>query len=106
MPTVTATEMRNALKDAGLENAGAGVVFPWGVRIVEVDGRKMLQPMTPAEFAEAVRKDTGKELTEAEVMSPSCVYTTANCVSQGCAQVGGSCSMHYGGGGWYCLCNY
>lgn len=102
MPKATQAEVMSALRAAGLEDAGKGVVFPWGVKIVDFNGKKALQGMTPAEYKEAVLRDTGRTLTDAEITAGTCVYADAVCYSQGCP---GSCSMHYQGG-WYCICSY
>ena len=32
---ITAEQFKKILTEAGLENAGAGVIFPWGSKIVE-----------------------------------------------------------------------
>jgi len=102
----TVEEMKNALREAGLENAGVGVIFPWGAKIVEVDGKKTLQPMTPEEYRRAVEEETGKMLTDEQVQTPRCAYATGGCVSQGCRQAGGRCSLYHGSGGFYCLCDH
>jgi hypothetical protein len=101
---VTSEDVRKALREAGLEDAGKGVVFPWGVRIIELDGRKFLQPGTPEDFRRAVREETGKELSDEEALRPGCTYADAGCISQGCPA--GGCSLHWSSGWWYCLCSY
>jgi hypothetical protein len=42
--------MAKVLDENGLDGAGLGVVFPWGFKIIEIDGKKMLQPMTAEEY--------------------------------------------------------
>jgi len=103
---ITAEEMHDILREAGLEGAGDGVIFPWGAKIVELDGKKLLQPMTPDEYARAVEEETGRVLTPEELLTPRCSYASSGCVSQGCRQAGGFCSMHHNINGMYCLCNY
>lgn len=103
---ITFEDMKMFLAEAGLENAGAGVVFPWGVKIVEINGKKMLQPMTPKEYGQAVHEETGRNLTKEEISAPRCVYASATCIPQGCNEVDGTCSLHHDVNGFYCLCSY
>jgi hypothetical protein len=102
MPEATQEELLKALHDAGLEKAAEGVVFPWGFKIIDFDGKKAMQPLTPDEFKEAVLKETGKTLTEEELMDGSCVYLgEGRCHSQGCD---GACNLFTTGGFFYCRC--
>jgi hypothetical protein len=103
---ITSEHMMNVLREAGLQKAGEGVVFPWGVKIAALDGKNVLQPMTPDEYRRAVEKETGRTLSDEEVLEPKCVVAGAGCISQGCKQVGGTCSIHHDINGFYCLCDY
>ncbi len=107
MPEVSASEMESVLKNAGLEKAGDGVIFPWGCKIVEINGKKFLQPLTPDEYKELVESETGKILTDEEVRDPKCSYVGgASCISTGCSAVGGRCVIFRGTQGFSCVCNY
>ena len=101
----TVEELNKALKEAGLEKATDGIIFPWGFKIVDFEGKKALRAMGPKEYKESVKKETGKTLTDEQLNTPSCVLASGQCYSQGCSQVGGSCSMHYDNF-WYCICSY
>jgi hypothetical protein len=102
----TAEAMKKALVEAGLENAGQGVVFPYGFEVIDFEGRKMLRPLTPEEYRQAVKDDTGKELTDEELLTPRCVVVGADCASQGCVQEPGWCDHRFSNGYWYCICHY
>ena len=102
----TVEAVKSVLVESGLENAGAGVIFPWGAKIVELDGKKMLQPMTPEEYRHAVHEETGKMLSEEQILPPACALAEGSCVSQGCSQAGGTCHIYSGHGYFYCLCEY
>lgn len=108
MATITNDELARILKDAGLEDAAQGVVFPWGVTMIEIDGAKILRPMTPLEYSSVVKRETGRDLTDEEISSPSCSWTSSGCVSEGCRQAGGWCRMDYDhvGHSWYCICEH
>jgi hypothetical protein len=100
----TVEEVKAILREAGLENAGTGVVFPWGAKIVEFEGKKALRPMSPDEYRETVRKETGKTLSDEEIRWPTCIYANY-CISQGCTEAGHSCHIHVGeGANIFCLC--
>lgn len=106
MAKVTRDELKKTLQEAGLENAAPGVVFPWGFKIVELEGEKLLQPLTPDEYAEVVKAETGRSLSKADIARPRCQYVNFKCISQGCNQAKGRCGMHNQYGSWYCLCDY
>jgi len=103
---ITVQEMQKLLKEAGLEDAAPGVVFPWGAKIVEIDGKNMLQPMTPAEYASAVTEETGKVLSQADLVEPDCFWSSTHCISRGCRRVGGTCVSSYVEGRFYCICEH
>jgi hypothetical protein len=63
----TPDESEKLLREAGLESAGRDVVFPFGFKIVDFNGRKALQPLTPEEYRNAVKGKTGR------------IYLTNNC---------------------------
>jgi hypothetical protein len=100
-------EWNNALREAGLEDAvGDRVIFPWGVKIAEVEGKKYLCALSPDEYRQIVKEATGKELSDDQVRRPDCVWTMGGCVSSGCNAVGGHC-VDASSGGWHvCICNY
>lgn len=106
MPKIEVDELAAALREAGLEGAGRDVVFPWGVKIVELEGKKALQPMSPEEYRELVKDETGRDLSDAEVFEPSCVYGPGRCISQGCKERNGYCEIYGDSGRWLCVCNY
>ncbi len=103
----TVEEVKAFLREAGLENAGTGVFFPWGVKIVEIEGKKLLQPLTPEEYRRAVENDTGKKLPD-ELAPPTCGYSTSTgCFSAGCTSASGRCRLILGRTGIiYCVCDY
>ena len=104
MAQVTAEQLQEALREAGLENAAEGVVFPFGFKIVEFQGEKALQPLTPEEYKARVKRETGRTLSDEETQAGNCVYAGGRCISQGCA---GRCRGPYGDGrSWYCICEY
>ena len=102
----TVEEMQKSLREAGLEDAASGVIFPWGAKIVEIDGKKMLQPMTPDEYALAVEQETGRVLSKEEALEPNCFYSSGGCISRGCRQAGGTCRLTSIEGRFYCICDY
>ena len=110
MPEITESEFKQLMKDVTVVDSAFKVVFPWGFKIVEFEGEKVLQPLTPEEYRVVVADDPGKKLTELEIAGKprcTCKYTNVGYVFQGCTEEGGGwCSRHYNGGRWYCLCNY
>lgn len=108
MTLISQQDVEKALSEAGLLEAAKSSYFSWGFKIDELDGEKILRGITPEEYKAIVKANHGKELSEIEIMSPSCSYASLRCVSNGCRQVGGSCSgPHYGGSGYYyCHCDY
>lgn len=94
------------LRAAGLEGSGEGVVFPWGVKIVEINGKSMLAPMSPDEYRRAVEKRLGGTLTEEEVLGPRCATTINDCIPVGCSGPGRYCERVYEGGNAFCICHY
>ena len=97
-------DWKNALKEAGLENAGIGVVFPWGAKIVDFEGKKFLEALTSDEHCVLHEKVTGKILPDPG--RPPCVYVGGgDCRSQGCV---GTCESHHipGHDSYSCHCVY
>ena len=100
MPATTLEAMRAAVREAGLEKAGQDVLFPWGFKIAEVNGKKYLQACTPEEYKKAVLADTGKAPSEEQVRNPWCTLSMGGCVPTGCH---GTCELAFAGT-WSCLC--
>lgn len=110
MAEITETEFRESMRDVVTVESSFKVVFPWGFKIVELDGEKVLQPLTPEEYREAAAEEPGKALTALEIAGRprcTCKFTNTDSLSQGCTEAGGGwCSTHYSKGKWYRLCNY
>lgn len=110
MPEVTETEFKEQLKEVTVAESSFKVVFPWGFRIVEFEGEKVLQPLTPEEYRAVAANDPGKTLTDLEIAGRprcECKFTNTASVSHRCTEAGGGwCSYHYSEGKWYTICNY
>lgn len=68
------------------------IIMPWGFRIVEFQGEKVLRPLTPEEF----RKETGKEPGYDCVMTNNIVCEKQDCTKRVCKMNNGTVS--------YCVC--
>ena len=100
---VTTEELKKALTDAGLDAAGSDVIFPFGFKIVNFEGKKALKPLTPEEYKRAIKEETGKVLSDDELEGGSCFFANGFCYSQGCR---GRCILQAAGGSWFCSCIY
>lgn len=102
MPKADQNALRDALADVAREPNGPKVVFPFGFKIIELDGEKVLCPMTSDEYNDCLVSDG---IDARAKTTGGCYITTGNrCVSQGCT---GGCDLRYQGGfgaGWYCVC--
>ena len=98
------------MKEVAGADSGLKVVFPWGFRIVEFEGEKVLEPLSPDEYREAAAEDPGKPLTELELTARTrcrCKFTNTDTIYYGCTEAGGGwCSTHSSNGRWYRVCNY
>ena len=107
--TTNYERMQEALKEVAKDENGYKVVFPWGMKIVELDGEKVLQPMSPKEYAAIVKKNHNIELTEEELEDldrAHCSYSPSapgGCNSYGCTSSGRRCSLEFDTN-FYCVC--
>lgn len=88
----TSEEARAYWTAQGLDpDAGKGVLFRWGVRIVDVNGTKYLQDITYEEYRQQIISDTGKDPGAEELRDGYCsIYGTGpNCANNGCS----SCTL-------------
>jgi hypothetical protein len=76
-----------ALRDAGLEAIAQKVRFPWGFKIVDEGGQKILQGLTPKEYKGFVESHTNRKVSDAELLDPRCFGTSPGCASIGCPGV-------------------
>ena len=110
MPEITESEFKQLMKNVTVVDSAFKVVFPWGFKIVELDGEKVLQSLTPEEYRIVVESDPGKKLTDLEIAGRprcTCKYTNVGYGAPGCTEAGGGwCSSHYSNGKWYRICNY
>lgn len=110
MPEITEAEFKKSLRAVTVVESSFKVVFPWGFKVVEFEGERVLQPLTPEEYRVAVLDDPGKMLTDLEMAGRprcTCKLTNTDSWSHGCTEAGGGwCSNHYRNGMWYRLCNY
>ena len=110
MPEITEKKFKALLKEVVVAESSFKVVFPWGFRIVEFEGEKVLQPLTPDEYYAAAADDPGKTLTDLEIAGRprcECKFTNTVSVSHSCTEAGGGwCSYHYSEGRCYSICNY
>ena len=44
MPKSTKEDLLKELSEAGLEKAAEGVIFPWGFKLVDFNGKKVMFP--------------------------------------------------------------
>ncbi|CCV13153.1 hypothetical protein [Mesorhizobium sp. STM 4661] len=102
----TSAEILEIMRANGLEGVGDGVLFPWGAKIVDVDGKKMLKAMSPKEYGEAVFSATGIKLEDNQLYDPYCAYDGgARCMNINCTTPANYCSLESASGvGFFCLC--
>lgn len=103
-------EIIESLKSFGITDVGKDVVFPWGARVVNIDGKSKLQAMSPQEYIEIVNRKHGMSLTVEDVLTPGapCRYANNTCYSTGCS---GDCVLAWdvdenGFGYYYCFCSF
>ncbi len=110
MPEINVIEFKQLMKKVTVTESSFKVVFPWGFRVVEFGGGKVLQPLTPEEYILAAAEDPGKKLTDLEIAGRprcECKFTNTVPVSHKCTEAGGGwCSYHCSEGRWYSICNY
>lgn len=70
---ITEAEMAQKLRDVGLEDAARGSLFPFGFKIVDVDGGKYLTPLTVDEYRTIVQNATGQVLTDEDIANGGCI---------------------------------
>jgi hypothetical protein len=100
-----AEQLAEQLKGVAMVASHPKVVFPYGCRVVEIAGEKVLRPLTPAEYKELVLAKTGKTLTDEDLMLDKCLWGWyTGCVNVGC---NGQCNGPYwdSKGAVYCVCN-
>jgi hypothetical protein len=100
------SKLEELLKDVVFVEKGPKVIFRWGFKVVEFQGEKVLEALTPEEYRVAFKSVKGREPTEEEVRAPRCIHAGVSCVSQGCSQVGGHCVHNTGIGFDLCDCSY
>ncbi|WP_425081567.1 hypothetical protein [Ruegeria arenilitoris] len=105
MRKVGIEHLQAALTEAGIE-LSESVVFPYGLRIGELDGKKVVIPLTPDEYRESLAKIFPEEEARKQALNPRCVSSGAFCVSQGCTSADGECYKYFDTDRWLCGCSY
>jgi hypothetical protein len=105
MPTITPEKFREMLATVAIQASGPKVVFPFGFKIASFNGEKVVVPLTPREYSQAVARETGKS-PDVLVDDPGCHLSVTQCEQTGC---GGKCKLQYSqspGGDveFWCLC--
>ena len=110
MPHINELDLKTMLKDVSIVESSFKVVFPWGFKIVEFKGEKVLQPLTPEEYRAAAMEEPGKKLTPLDMAGRHrcpCKLTNTGTVTPACSEAGGGwCSFHCSEGRCYSICNY
>ena len=99
---LSSDQLAAALQPVAKDPSGYKVIFPFGAKIVDFEGEKVLCPMTLDEYQQAVQRDFGSERAE-HLEKGWCPWTNKGCRSSGCTTY---CDgPFYGEGGFYCLCS-
>ncbi|MER9922146.1 hypothetical protein NKJ84_04195 [Mesorhizobium sp. M0048] len=106
MPQTTSAKILEIMRANGLEGVGDGVLFPWGAKIVDIEGKKVLKAMSPKEYGEAVFAGTGIQLSDNQLYDAYCGYDGgARCINNGCTTPANYCSLtSTPDNGFFCLC--
>lgn len=101
MPEVSLDELKIALGDVVKDQNAPRVIFPYGFKIVEFKGEKVICLMTPEEHKENLALE-GIDTNKDDNMLMRCIFSSENfnCEWNECE---GDCVMILGSG-WYCLC--
>ncbi len=106
MPKIQENDLLQNLKDVEKVSDSYKIISPWGFRIVDFDGKKVLRPNTPEEYRRIVEAETAKRLSEDEVLRPLCTADGNFCVSTGCKGKPGHCEHTWSNAdnAWVCTC--
>ncbi|MER9134626.1 hypothetical protein [Mesorhizobium sp. M0768] len=90
---ITEQQLTKELNDAGLDVPSDQIVFPYGYRIAELDGRKVIMPLSKEELLAMAPN----------VMVNGCAISALQCIKQPLCK--GFCFRESDGlGGYYCDC--
>ena len=101
----TTEEIKRMMKEAGLpDGAGENVIFPYGARIVEIEGKPMLEAMT-VEDLRGILSSSAEPSDRAITAFGNCRYDGgAFCISDGCTYPNFCSLQHENFMGFYCIC--
>jgi hypothetical protein len=97
MPKATEAELQEALKGVA-KKSDPEAIYPWGIKIVDFKGKKVIEPLTPDEYRQIYKAETGKEFTGSR---PDCYYASGMCYNVSCIK---KCYPIFSGTSIICIC--
>ena len=85
MTELAKEELEQALMSVARENNAPKVLFPYGFKIIESNGEKVLCPLTPEEYRNIMKRDHGKILTDRELLNSGCGVKGGFCDPYACS---------------------
>jgi len=101
MPEITEEEFKKQLDQVSTASRSRKVVFPHGLKIVDFNGEKVIQPLTPQEYRDIAEEELGLQLSDEEIAGSKCFTEVGLCHNTGCK---GYCKLVARRGGFICIC--